>query len=78
MLDGLAFNKIRVVQVGWLVWEIRLALESLVGEKALGPDGFNLSFTKICWDIVGPDFVKVFKEFNENGKINKCLKKILS
>lgn len=54
--------------------EIKAALDSIKGDKAPGPDGFNFKFIKACWEVMGPDFFKVFKEFYYNGVLHKGLK----
>lgn len=75
VLDGLHFNRIREEMVGWLEKEfslekIKLDMDSLVKNNTPDPDSFNFSFIKSCWETVGSDVMKVFKEFHTNGKIN--------
>lgn len=43
---------------------------SIVGDKALGPDGFSMAFFKLVgkFDIMG-----AFHEFHENGRFEKSL-----
>lgn len=55
--------------------EIREALDGLEGDMVPSPDGFNFTFFKSCWDTVGLDFLRFFKEFHHDGTINKGLKK---
>lgn len=49
-------------------------MEDLEGDKAPRLDGFNFNFIKSCWEIVDPDFLRVFKEFHRGGIIDKSLK----
>lgn len=78
-LDEIQFNQISSDNARWLEREftsaeIKEALDSMAGDKAPGPDGFNFSFMKVCWEIVSSDFIRFFKEFFQNGVINKNLK----
>lgn len=67
-LDGMEFEHISDIERRMLekpfsedeVWKV---LSSMKGEKALGPDGFSISFFKKCWYIVKSDLMKVFEEF---------------
>lgn len=34
------------------------------GEKSPGPDGFNASFYKANWDVVGPDICTTVQYFS--------------
>ena len=52
------------------VWE---TLSSCDGNKAPGPDGFNLSFIKENWSVIRGDFMKFMDEFHRNGSIVKDL-----
>lgn len=78
IMDDIHFKKISEGKMRWLEREfsereILAALGSIEGDKAPGPDYFNFKFIKACWNVVGPDFLKVFKEFYEHGIINKGL-----
>lgn len=53
--------------------EIKAALDSMEGDKALGADGFNFALGKACREMVGPDLLRVFKEFHRDGIINRGL-----
>lgn len=55
--------------------EIWLAVASRDGNKAPGPDGFNLSFVKTCWKSIKGDAVQLFQEFHSNAKISKGINK---
>ncbi|GAB2298359.1 hypothetical protein Dimus_038529 [Dionaea muscipula] len=54
--------------------EVWNAVQSCNGGKAPGPDGFNLSFFKHCWEVVKEDISRFFHEFFENGRIVKGLR----
>lgn len=43
--------------------EIKGAIWGMKGDKALGPDGFTISFYQHCWDIIKADLLMVFEEF---------------
>lgn len=70
ILDGIQFRRISGGRLVWLEREfsneeIKVALDGLVGDKAPGPDGFNLTFFQSCWEIVGPNFLRVCREFHQ-------------
>lgn len=56
------------------VEEIKAVLDGLVGDKALGSDGFNFNFFQACWEIVGLDFLRFFREFHQTGVVDISLK----
>lgn len=75
-MDGLVFSRISKERAIWLEGEFSLdevweALDSLEGDKPPGPSGYNLAFFKSCWDTVGLDMLRFFKEFYTDGSINK-------
>jgi hypothetical protein len=41
--------------------DIKKALFSIGNDKASGPDGFSSLFFKKSWDVVGGDFVLLFR-----------------
>lgn len=43
--------------------EIKAAMFSIGSKKALGPDGYNVSFFKANWEVVGMDVVRAVKSF---------------
>lgn len=45
--------------------EIDEVVKNLPSDKSPGPDGFNASFLKHCWDIIAPDFYKLIADFYE-------------
>jgi len=49
--------------------EIRVAVWSCDNSKSPGPDGFNFSFIKLCWDILKKDVVVAVNDFAVNGKL---------
>ncbi|KAK3229325.1 hypothetical protein Dsin_001206 [Dipteronia sinensis] len=55
--------------------EVWAALSSCDGNKAPGPDGFNLNFIKSNWDVVGRDFMKFMEDFHKDGSVVKELNK---
>ncbi|XP_028080046.1 uncharacterized protein LOC114281693 [Camellia sinensis] len=50
------------------IWE---AIKGCDGNKAPGPDGFNLQCIQKCWNIMKGEFVQLMKEFHANGKLAK-------
>lgn len=46
--------------------EIWATVQACDGNRAPGPDGFNLSFFKEFWGVIKDDILKIFKEFHEN------------
>lgn len=55
------------------VVEVSAALASCEGNKAPGPDGFNLNFVKTHWQAIQGDFMAFLNEFHENGSMVKEL-----
>ncbi|KAL2921399.1 hypothetical protein RDABS01_012890, partial [Bienertia sinuspersici] len=53
--------------------EIKSALFSILGSKAPGPDGYNSSFFKASWSILGND---IYNEIQDFFKSRKQLKKL--
>ncbi|XP_073360397.1 uncharacterized protein [Aegilops tauschii subsp. strangulata] len=43
--------------------EIHDVIMKMPADKAPGPDGFNATFLKACWDIVAPDFYRLIEDF---------------
>ncbi|RVW40194.1 Transposon TX1 uncharacterized 149 kDa protein [Vitis vinifera] len=56
--------------------EVHDALVGCSGDKALGPDGFTMSFWQFAWDFVKEDVMRFFREFHEHGKFVKRLNTI--
>ncbi|CAN0856996.1 LINE-1 retrotransposable element ORF2 protein [Linum grandiflorum] len=53
--------------------EILHAINSSEGDKAPGPDGFNLTFFKTCWPILKEDLVEAINHFHTTGFIPKAI-----
>ncbi|XP_028053421.1 uncharacterized protein LOC114257814 [Camellia sinensis] len=53
--------------------EILSAIKSCGGNKALGPDGFNMSFFQKCWHIVKEDVFLFMRDFHQNAKLVRGL-----
>ena len=53
--------------------EIWNAVKECDGNKAPGPDGFNLFAIKKCWGFIKGEVVQFFKEFHRSGKLVKGL-----
>ncbi|KAK3220321.1 hypothetical protein Dsin_014291 [Dipteronia sinensis] len=51
--------------------EILLALSNCDGNKAPGPDGFNINFIKAHWDEIQEDFMNFINDFHKGGAIRK-------
>ena len=49
------------------------ALSSCDGNKAPGPDGFNLNFFKAHWEDIMEDFMGFIREFYKEGSIVRDL-----
>ncbi|KAL9664765.1 hypothetical protein QQ045_020172 [Rhodiola kirilowii] len=55
--------------------EILLALKDCDGNKAPGPDIFNINFYKKFWLMVGDEVVGFIKEFCVNGRLSRGINK---
>ncbi|XP_031260175.1 uncharacterized protein LOC116118324 [Pistacia vera] len=53
--------------------EIRIALFSILDDKALGLDGFTSLFFKWAWDIIGIDFKEVVRHFFATNEMPRCV-----
>ncbi|KAJ9564448.1 hypothetical protein OSB04_000414 [Centaurea solstitialis] len=51
--------------------EIKEAVWSCNGSKALGPDGLNFNFIKQFWPILGDSMVAALQKFERTGNISK-------
>jgi hypothetical protein len=78
LLDGLHFNSLDEEEAAWLERlvdkeEIFNVVMGFNGDKALGPDGFPLSFFQHCWHIVKHDILAVTHEFHMHNQYEKSL-----
>lgn len=48
------------------IWEV---LVSCDGNRAPGPDGFNLNFFKVFWHSIKDEVIRFFSEFHASGKL---------
>ncbi|RVW83657.1 Transposon TX1 uncharacterized 149 kDa protein [Vitis vinifera] len=53
--------------------EVHSALMDMNGDKALGPDGFTMTFWQGCWEFVKEEVLEMFKEFHEQNAFLKSL-----
>ncbi|CAL5388524.1 unnamed protein product [Camellia sinensis] len=51
--------------------EIWAAIQDCDGNKAPGPDGFNLYCIQKCWSLMKGEFIQLFQELHRNGKLAK-------
>ncbi|KAL7169038.1 hypothetical protein ACSBR2_034130 [Camellia fascicularis] len=51
--------------------EIWAAIHDCDGNKAPGPDGFNLTCIQKCWKIMKGDIMQMLHEFHTNGKLSR-------
>ncbi|XP_028059460.1 uncharacterized protein LOC114263159 [Camellia sinensis] len=58
--------------------EISNAIKSCGGNKAPGPDGFNLGFFQKCWSIVKEDVLHFMRDFHFNAKLSQVLPSIIN
>lgn len=60
-----------VLMIPFTALEIKSAVWECDGNKAPGPDGFNLSFIKRYWGLLEADFLDVFKYFHNTGVLTQ-------
>lgn len=51
--------------------DVWASIQSCDGNRAPGPDGFNLSFYNEFWGLIKEDIMKVFNDFHGHGKLVK-------
>ncbi|XP_026443435.1 uncharacterized protein LOC113343484 [Papaver somniferum] len=56
--------------------EVVASLSSIGSGKASGPDGFSSYFFKVCWNIIGDDFVATIQNVFKSSKLLKEVKRI--
>ncbi|XP_020243132.1 uncharacterized protein LOC109821353 [Asparagus officinalis] len=49
--------------------EIKSAIFSMAEDKAPGPDGYNVSFFKSAWTVIGEEVIEAIEEFFSSGKL---------
>lgn len=52
--------------------EVKDAVWSCGEHKSPGPDGFNFTFIKVCWDTIKEEIFGVLVQFHSNGKLHKA------
>lgn len=77
-LDGLSFKNINMdsrqnIEAVFTEEEVLAALKCCNGDKAPRPDGFNMNFIPVYWDVIKDDVMNVFKEFHQNRKFVRSL-----
>ncbi|GKV18712.1 hypothetical protein SLEP1_g29053 [Rubroshorea leprosula] len=73
-LDGIEFKKISGGNNSLLLTpfneeEVKQAMWSCEGSKALGPDGFNFNFIREMWDLIKGDMMGFVHDFHKNGRL---------
>lgn len=68
LLDGMNFERIfwneqRIIERQFSIEEVWKVVSDIKGDKALGSDGFSISFFQKCWEIVKGNLMQVFDEF---------------
>ena len=58
--------------------EVKQVIMEMPSDRAPGTDGFSGLFYKVCWDIIGKDFMAVMHElhrsnFNSVGRLNSSI-----
>lgn len=53
--------------------KIKKMVFELNAESSCGPDGFSGCFYQHCWDIVGPDMIKVVQTFYQCDTLPKSI-----
>ncbi|XP_028092937.1 probable LRR receptor-like serine/threonine-protein kinase At3g47570 [Camellia sinensis] len=59
--------------IGYVAPEVWAAIKGCDGNKALGPDGFNLMFFQKCWPVFKNEFMRFFMKFHERAMLLKEL-----
>lgn len=49
--------------------EIKKTVWDCEGNKSPGPDGYNFTFMKSCWNVVGEEFCDMVADFHCNDRI---------
>lgn len=72
-LAKLGWENIRDLEAPFTEDEIWGVLSACDGNRAQGPDGFNLNFFKSFWPVLKEDILRFFAEFYTSGKLVKGL-----
>lgn len=77
-LGGMVFLRLRVseaanLEIPFSEVEIHATLKELNGDKALGPDGYMMTFWQSNWSKVKEDILSLFKDFHNSRKFVKSI-----
>jgi hypothetical protein len=77
-LDGIPFPSLSLednllLVAPFTLEEIHRVIVDSDGNKSSGPDGFNFSFLKNCWDLLKGEIRIMFDQFHGIGTLPKCL-----
>lgn len=68
-LDNLNFKRLcdgsrHGLEMPFTVEEIKPCLDECNGDKAPGPDGFNMKFFHMFWEVIKNDMLAIFQDFH--------------
>lgn len=77
-LEGLDYRRISEEQRdnlerSFTTDEVKEALNNLIDDKALGPDGFPIKFFKMFWEMLESEVIKTLEEFYQNSSLCRSL-----
>ena len=77
-IDGLPFvtlspEEASSVELPFRGEEVFTALNEMDGDKALGPDGFSITFWQDSWHFVKDEIMEMFREFHANETFIRSL-----
>ncbi|KAK2638348.1 hypothetical protein Ddye_026143 [Dipteronia dyeriana] len=70
-INKLNLKKLSTVESDYSSEEVNEALCSCDGNKAPSPDGLNLNFSKLSWEMIHEDFMNFIHDFHRYGSIVK-------
>lgn len=70
MLDG---SDRGLFEAPFLLDDIKSVVWEGAGDKSSGPYGFNLGFSKACWDIVKGGLMRAVEEFHRYTRVPKAV-----
>ena len=78
LLDGIQFSALDEEEAAWLERpfeeeEISNVVMAFNGDKALGPEGFPMSFFQHCWHILKSNILAATHEFHTHNQFEKSL-----